>query len=52
MNVPQGNFDFLVTVLANQREALQAEITKQFGLVGRRRQTRDREKVLLVEKAK
>jgi RNA polymerase sigma factor (sigma-70 family) len=50
-DAPKGNLDFLVTVPANQREALQTEITKQFGLVARR-ETHDTGELLVVEKAK
>ena len=34
-NLPQGQFDLLLTVSHNRRQALQAEIKNQFGLVGR-----------------
>jgi len=34
-NLPSGRFDLLLTLAQNPREALQAEIKKQFGLVGR-----------------
>jgi uncharacterized protein (TIGR03435 family) len=45
-DVPEGNFDFLVTVPENQREKLQAEIKKQFGVVGRR-EVRDMDVLVL-----
>jgi uncharacterized protein (TIGR03435 family) len=34
-NLPPGNFDLILTLPQNSREALQAEIKKQFGLAGR-----------------
>jgi uncharacterized protein (TIGR03435 family) len=45
-DVPEGNLDFLVTVSENQREKLQAEIKKQFGVVGRR-EVRDTDVLVL-----
>ena len=39
-NLPQGQFDLLLTVPHTPRQALQAEIKKQFGLVGHM-ETRD-----------
>ncbi len=45
-NLPQGQFDLLLTVPHAPRQALQAEIKKQFGLVGHM-ETRDTDVLVL-----
>jgi uncharacterized protein (TIGR03435 family) len=45
-NLPQGKFDYLITLLDHQQEGLQSEVKKQFGLIAHR-ETRETDVLLL-----